>query len=146
MKSILQLLLVSLFLIFFLIAEKNEVGVAIYAKEVISAAQYKSTTSSSSVAITDSITNWQSTLTDSKKLNSFYYYWSQKQPLHSQKSKVYQWRYQLLIQGKNKTSRWIYDPQGYAKEITLNQASPVYELGTARALNRFFNSLSQPAQ
>ncbi|MFT5521137.1 MAG: hypothetical protein ACI9IA_001737 [Enterobacterales bacterium] len=149
MKNVLPLLTLSLFLIFLSLAEKAEVGVVIYAKETTSSTQFKSTTSSPSVIITDSITNWQSTLTDSKKLNSFYYYWSQKKPFHAQKNQVYQWRYQLLVQDNNKTSRWVYDPRGYAREVTLNQSSTVYQLATIRAFNSLLKSLStqtQPAQ
>ena len=142
MKIILQLLALSLFLVLLFLAEKSEVGVTINAKETISAEQYKSTTSSPSVIITNSTSNWQSKLTDNKKLNSFYYYWSQKQLLHSQKNQAYQWRYQLLIQDHNKTSQWVYDPRGYAREVTLNQSSPVYQLNAARAFNRYLNSLN----
>ena len=142
MKNTLQLLSLSLFLILFFLAEKAEVGVVINAKETNSAVQYKSTISSSSVAITDSTTNLLSKLTDSNKLNSFNYYWSQKQPLHSQKRQSYQWRYQLVIQDNSNTSRWVYDPRGYARELTLNESSKVYQLATVRAFNNFLNSLS----
>ena len=75
-------------------------------------------------------------------MKSFYYYWSQKKQLHSQKSQAYQWRYQLMIQDNDKTTRWVYDPRGYAKEVTLNQSSPLYQVNTVRAFNRFLNSLS----
>jgi hypothetical protein len=141
MKNVLQLLILSVFLLF--LAGKAEVGVVINAQENISAAQFISATTSPSVAITDSATNLQSTLTDNKKLNSFYYYWSQKRQLHSQKNQAYQWRYQLLIQANNKTNRWVYDPRGYAREVTINQSSRVYQFTTVRAFNSFLNSLSQ---
>ncbi|MFT5452715.1 MAG: hypothetical protein ACI9N9_002210 [Enterobacterales bacterium] len=131
MKNILQL--IALFLILLFLAAKAEVGAVINANE----------TTSSSVAVTDSTTHWQSTLTDSKKLNSFNYYWSQKQLLHAQKSQAYQWRYQLQIQDNDKTSKWVYDPRGYAREVTISPTSKVYQLNTARAFNRFLNALSK---
>jgi len=125
MKNILKLLSLSLFLTLFSLTGLAEEG-----------------KSSSFIVITDSTINQQITLTDDKKINRFYYYWSQKQPLQSQKNQAYQWRYQLLIQDNNKSSRWVYDPRGYAREVTLNQSSRIYQFSSVRTFNRFLKSLS----
>ncbi|PCJ51025.1 MAG: hypothetical protein COA74_00745 [Gammaproteobacteria bacterium] len=90
------------------------------------------------VEITDSSSNQQLKITDDARLNRFYYYWSQKQPLHSTKSaQTYQWRYQLQIQDKNEQRRWVYDPRGYAREVTLNKSSVIYQFSSVRSFNRF---------
>ena len=89
------------------------------------------------VKITDSDDNSIRLITDEKQLNRFDYYWSQKQPVNM--AEKYHWRYQLLIDEPSGKSQWVYDNNGYAREISINQASVVYQLGPIRSFNKFLN-------
>ena len=89
----------------------------------------------SHLIITDSKTNQTIQLIDKVKLQRFNYFWSQKQPI--KKSHSYHWQYQLLIKDNNGESKWVYDPKGFAREVTLNQTASIYQVTSARSLNRF---------
>jgi len=53
------------------------------------------------------------------------------------KPDIYQWRYQLKIINQSGSSSWVYDPKGYAREISLKQSSVIYQLLPVRAFNHF---------
>lgn len=88
------------------------------------------------VLITDSKTKKTIKITKTNTLQRFNYFWSQKQPI--KKSHAYQWQYQLLIKGNHGESKWVYDPKGFAREVTLKQTAAIYQVSSARSLNRFF--------
>jgi len=97
------------------------------------------------VQITDSANQRLYTVSDDNKLNRFYYFWSQKQPLYTTKQQKYHWRYQLLIHDRNTVSRWVYDPRGFAQEISMQKSSLIYQFTSARSFNSFLNDLSTKA-
>ncbi len=93
------------------------------------------TTIRTQVSIIDSKDNKQRLITDAKQLNRFYYFWSQKQPVRQEQS--YNWRYQITIEEPGGISRWVYDPKGFAGEITLSKTKEIYLLTSVRSFNRF---------
>ncbi len=93
------------------------------------------TNSRTQVSIIDSKDNKQRLITDAKQLNRFHYFWSQKQPVRPEQS--YDWRYQMTIEEPTGTSRWVYDPKGFAGEITLSKTKAIYHLTPVRSFNRF---------
>lgn len=89
----------------------------------------------SSILIRDSRTGQSKTLINSTEINRFNYYWSQRSQRGGKQQ--YQWRYQLIINDKSGESRWVYDTDGYLREITMGDVSPIYQLTPIRAFNRF---------
>ncbi len=87
------------------------------------------------VTITDSANNNEWIISNAMLLNRFHYFWSQKQALNN--NRPFQWRYQISITEHGKKSRWVYDPNGYAREITFNQTALIYQLNPIRSFNRF---------
>jgi len=92
-------------------------------------------TQTSTIKITNSLNNRERAISDAKELNRFHYFWSQKQPVKN--NKAIQWRYQILISERGKKSRWVYDPKGYAREISLKKSNVIYRLTPIRSFNRF---------
>jgi len=90
---------------------------------------------SAEIKITDSATNHVQLINDAKEINRFNYFWSQKQPVSKQQA--YQWRYQLIIDSPLGKSSWVYDPKGYAREISMQHSSVIYQLSPVRSFNRF---------
>lgn len=90
---------------------------------------------SAEIKITDSSTNHVQLISDANQINRFNYFWSQKQPVR--KPQAYQWRYKLMIDGPSGISSWVYDPRGYAREITLQKSSVIFQLSPVRSFNRF---------
>ena len=74
-------------------------------------------------------------MSDENQINRFNYFWAQKQPVR--KPQAYQWRYQLTIDSPSGKSSWVYDPRGYAREITLQHSSVIFQLSPVRSFNRF---------
>jgi len=95
----------------------------------------ENTTASSLVTIIDSKDNKQRLISDAKQLNRFHYFWSQKQPVLQEQP--FHWRYQITIKGPGGSSRWVYDPKGFAGEISLSKSKVIYRLNPIRSFNRF---------
>ena len=89
--------------------------------------------------IIDSKTNQTITVTDKNKLQRFNYFWAQKQPIT--KTQTYHWQYQLMINDSNTKSKWVYDPKGFAREVTLNKKATIYQFSSARSLNHFLQGV-----
>jgi len=109
--------------------------VMILTPSITGATTTKKATDNRRVEIIDSKSNQVQHLTEAEKLNRFYYYWSQKQPVKS--SSQYQWRYQLTLHDQSGKSRWVYDPRGYLREVSMAKTTTVYQLNPSRAFNRF---------
>jgi len=92
-----------------------------------------------SVVITDSKNQAVFTINTDDTLNRFNYFWSQKQMLND--NKIHQWRYQLLISNQSGETHWVYDPKGFAREITMDNTGKTYLLGTTRSFNRFLQQV-----
>ncbi|MCP3674033.1 MAG: hypothetical protein GY829_06135 [Gammaproteobacteria bacterium] len=90
---------------------------------------------SAEIKVTDSSTNQVQLISDAKQINRFNFFWSQKQPVRKQQT--YQWRFQLTIDSPSGKSSWVYDPRGYAREITMQQSSVIYQLSPVRSFNHF---------
>jgi len=102
----------------------------------MSNASYADKTSiKSQVNIIDSKNSKQRLITDARQLNRFHYFWSQKQPVRQEQ--IYNWRYQIIIEDTGGVSRWVYDPNGFAGEITLSKTKAIYHLTPIRSFNRF---------
>ncbi|RLA04392.1 MAG: hypothetical protein DRQ47_03455 [Gammaproteobacteria bacterium] len=87
------------------------------------------------VIIIDSKTSQTTKITDATQLNRFNYFWSQKQPAKT--PAVYQWRYQLIIETPRGKSRWVYDPKGYARQVSMDKSIDIFLLSPIRSFNRF---------
>ena len=78
------------------------------------------------VKITDSKDNKVTLIKDEKTLNRFNFFWSQKQMM--KKNLTFKWRYQFIIYGPSGKSKWVYDPRGYAREITMDKSTVTFKL------------------
>ena len=121
MKSIFSLLILTILLTVFL--------------STTLLATTKKSAATKQVKITDTKNNSIQLISDEKQLNRFNYFWSQKQ--QQNKPQAYQWRYQLIIQDSSGETRWVYDPKGYAREISMNQSTATYQIMPIRSFNRF---------
>ena len=90
---------------------------------------------SAEIKVIDSKTNQVQFIRDANQVNRFNYFWSQKQPFRKQQT--FQWRYQLTIVDQTGTSNWVYDPKGYAREVTMQHSSVTFQLSPIRSFNRF---------
>ena len=92
-----------------------------------------------SIRIIDSKNNQMYRLTDDKQLNRFKYLWSQKKPFKNQRP--FKWRYQLIIPGSTGETKWVYDPEGYTRKLSVKQTTTIYHLSTTRSFNRFLEKV-----
>ena len=93
------------------------------------------------IDITDSKLQQQYQLSDASSINRFNFFWSQKHQLITQNKSHFQWRYQLTVKDKDSLNKWVYDPQGFARKLSLQKNSVVYKFSSPRAFNRFLTSL-----
>lgn len=100
-------------------------------------AENSSKKNQSQVKVTVSTKGESHSITETKLLNQFHYFWSQKQPITSSKSLTFRWLYQFVIGEGSGKSSWVYDPRGYAKKVTLKDSSVVFRLSSTRSFNRF---------